>query len=224
MSREKFLKALQHFDDNYNGIVYNDKELDELYRTNKKFNNDERSRSHSQHHSRIDIVKVRQITQINDNCFTPFYSLKDDQLYYFFGQLSNIHLGLIYLDDFCDNYRDLKMQNRNKSKQKKIDEVMEMLSADSNNYETTIKDLNCLQNSLDNDHFTERQLFQHLLFWVSLMLNNLKQNRKVSDVTNDMIKDYFSQDVTFSRETKIDNFEPFTYYYTDAKGLILYHS
>ncbi len=102
---------------------------------------------------------------------------------------------------------------------------MEMLSEDSVNYETTIEDLRGLYKSLNNNHFTKRQIFEHLLFWVALVLNKLKQGRNVASVTNKLIKDYFSEEyINFSRETKINVFKLHTYYYTDAKGINLYHS
>ena len=231
MSREKFLKALDFFDKNYNFIVNGDKSTDEYLKDNKEALERWKKSRDIQMVSRIDISKVKRVKQTEneftckfEDCFTPFYKLDNDLLFHFFEELSKVELALIYFDDFSEHYRDIKQSNKEKAKQNKINEVIEMLNENSNNYETTITDLRRLCNSLDNSHFTKRRIFEHLLMWVALLLNDFKQGRKVANVTNKIIEDYFYEDITFSRATKIDTFNPYTYYYTDAKGITLYHS
>lgn len=223
MSRERFLELLQIFNDNYNVVtggddnVERDEKLDEMINEFKKT-------PFCQLYSHIDVTRVRHITLSEDNCFIPFYNIEEnDLLTIFFKELSKVELGLVYFEDFSKEYRDQKTKNRNNALQNKIDDVLEY--AKSVNVEkTTLDDLKNLSRSLDNSHFTKRQLFEHLLYVVAHLLNNGKQNRKVANATNSLINMYFGEDITFSRETNISNFKSFTYYYFDAKGITLYHS
>lgn len=227
MSRETFLNTLQHFDENYNVITKGDndfaKRLDGKYDLEKvKYN---------QFRSHIDIARVRQLALTVDDsgkynsCFARFYDLDDDLLFSFFGQLSNTELGLLYIDDFADNYRDNQTRNRNKVLQKKIDSVLEYAEA-VGTCETTIEDIKFLRNSLDNQHLTKHKLFENLLFCVSILFNaNAKNSYIVANTTNAIIKDYFGiEDITFSRYAKIENYIGITYTYYDAKGITLHHA
>ena len=234
MSREMFLKKLQYFDDNYNGIVNNHKEWDKsrkehkdwdkLRKEHKGSHDKDKGLYYSQGHSRVDINEVKHITVNNGNCFVPFFNLNENLLFAFFGQLSNTELGLHYIDGYADNYRDNQARNRNKALQNKIDSVLEYAEAVGTS-ETTIEEIKGLRNSLDNKHLTKHRLFENLLFWVALLLNNFRNSYIVANATNEIIKDYFGiEDITFTRYAKIENYISTTYTYYDAKGITIHHS
>ncbi len=220
MSKQKFLNTLQYFDENYNTISIKDDKFSKTIDDKRLFRDDK----HSQSYNHIDIKEVRQITQTNDNCFVRFYNLKEDWLFAFFKQLSNIELGLLYINDFAEHHRDNQTLNRNNALQKKIDSVLEYAEAVGTR-EQTIKDIEYLRNSLDNKHLTKHRLFENLLFWVALLLNNARNSYIVANTTNAIIKDYFRiEDIEFSRYAKIENYIETTYKYYDAKGITIHHS
>jgi len=222
MSRETFLKELQYFDDNFNVITA--KEDRASLRAMDKDKEELKKDRYSQSYNRIDIAKVKQITLSEDNCFTAFYKLDTEWLYLLFEILSNTELGIVYLNDFSQNWRDQKEKNRHDTLVGKIDDVLGI--AKNVNYElndATVNDLKNLQALLNRQHFTESQLFENLLLWVSVILNEVKQGRTVHRVTNQLIDEYFSSDIQFSRSKNINKLQEHTYYYTDAKGLRLFH-
>lgn len=232
MSQENFLKALQTFDDNFNLMTGGNMSLDNINKSELKED------KYSQFYNRINMVKIRNIMNRSSeencgekdkeykcNCFEPFYKLEFDELMFFFSELSKTHLGLVYLDDFSEKWKDAqKQKNRDDTFVGKIDDVLKM--AKEVNYslrKETINDLKYLQNTLNNKHFTERQLFKNLLCTVALLLNNMKQGRMVARVTNCLIKEYFSRDETFTRDTDISKYTETTYRYYDDKGISLFH-
>lgn len=232
MSKEMFLKGLQTFDENFNLIADNDTVFDDMDKNKLK------EEKYFQAYNRIDIDKVRAISNHNPeeryeegtkryrrNCFASFFDLEYDEMMFFFRELTKIHLGLIYLDDFSEKWKDAGSQkNRNDTFVGKIDDVLKL--AEEVNYalrEETINDLKYLQNTFNNNHFTERQLFQDLLCTVALLLNNMKNGRVVAEITNSLIKEYFERDITFTRDTKIGKYEQRTYRYYDNQGISLFH-
>lgn len=224
--RDLFLSRLAYFDNNFNLIIKGDGGWDDMMRTDESFNQRVRAIPHFQMRNHIDISRVKQITLLSSdkNCFEPFYNLQEEMLMFFFETLSEVELCLKMHDDFVDKYRDVRESNRNQSKQKKIQEVIDMMESDPTYSEKTIIDLQHLHRSLNNNHFTKRQIFQHLLFFVAFTTNNLRQGRSVTKTTNQLIKYYFGEDITFTRAENIKKYTPRSYIYITQKPFILYHS
>jgi len=235
-NREEFLKALQYFNENYKVITGGDTGTNR--RLDKLNKGDEHMREvmpYGKIYSHIDVKQVRRVT-INheNNCFKPFYAKEaklqefkeyDGRwLYVLFGVLSDTKIGLLYVDDYAENYKDRIIQNRNQALQKKIDDILDYANSVHTNKATT-KGLDSLRGSLDNIHLTKHEVFKNLLYWVGVLLNNGKNSHVVANTTNAIIEDYFEiEDIQFSRFAKIENYTKTTYYYSDAKGLEIYHS
>lgn len=185
-------------------------------------------------YSRVNIKLVRHITVNNDNCFTPFYGLDDSDLFALFELLSVTELALTNYTDFSSKYRDRKQQNRNEALQNKMNDILDYAKEVSAHAETEkynqyddVQDLerifNRLTEALHNKHYTERQVFQNLLWGVSHILSS-DGVYKVAKITNAIIGQYFDVDINFSRNEDTTKYTRTTYYYADSAGITLSHS
>lgn len=235
-NREAFLKTLEYFNENYNVVTGAGKNIkwyksvDEYYK-GRTFEDI----PYGKVYSHVNIEKVKRATiNHDDNCFKPFYTkeakLKEFKeyngrwLYVLFEVLSDTEIGLLYVDDYAEEYRDRKKQNRNQALRNKIDDILDYAES-VHLQEATIKELIGLQNSLENKHLTKVKVFKNLLYWVGALLNDGKNSLIVANTTNAIIKDYFGiDDIHFKRDAKIENYTEITYTYSDAKGLKIHHS
>ena len=235
-NREAFLKALEYFNENYNVVTGAGKDIDFSKREDELY----RGRTfeyapYGKFYSHVDIEKVKSATmKHDDNCFKPFYTkeakLKEFKeyngrwLYVLFEVLSDTEIGLLYVKDYAEEYRDRKKQNRNQALQNKIDDILDYAES-VQTQEATIKGLIGLRNSIENEHLTKVKVFKNLLYWVGALLNDGKNSLIVANTTNAIIKDYFGiDDIHFTRDAKIENYTEITYTYSDAKGLKIHHS
>jgi len=179
----------------------------------------------SQIYSRIDPKEIREITMKYENPFTPLYHLDKGRMNVLFMVLSDTWLFLDLYEKYVDGHREGKVKNRNDAMTKKLGEVKEYFESIGTN-QTTIDDIEYAKKSLDNRHFTKRQIFENLLYYIAIVLNRKKNTQHVAKVTNELIEKYFGvNDIKFSKETKVENFKEFKYYYGNLIApYTLYHS
>ncbi len=222
MNRDKFLKALQYFDDNYRKVMGRTGDNHKwAYAKNDKY---------LQLHNRVDVNYVRQITVNNNNCFEPFYALDNYLLFALFEVLTTTELALTYYEDFASKFRDKKQQNRNNALINKMQSIVDYAKevGEEDDAETLERIFERLGGALNNKHYTVRQVFQNLLFQVSCILPNAKagaNSYRTANITNALIKDYFgNDDISFSRNEDITKYMSTTYHYGDSAGVTLTHS
>lgn len=212
MSRENFINKLKAFNDS-------------------KIDKDESKLSEEQKEHltplflKLDVKRISQITLNNNNCFKCFYNLDDDRLFYFFEVLTNTEKGLWAYNQEIENIKGVQRErNRNNALIKSIDKILCHAKDMGLHFSKwTLEDLEGMKQSLQNAHFTKRQLFQSLLFNVCLIMGSDKNTQKVSDVTNNIIKNYFDDDTSFTRDTDVTKFTGRSYNYGYLKNLILHH-
>jgi len=268
MSRDKFLKALQHFDTNYNairgkgcGVDIALNEIDKAINNYKQDNEEEINTSdifkkyrdvlhdagilkymvcnddkYAHLYNRVDLKYVRQITINKDNCFTLFYGLDDNYLFALFEILTLTELALKLHSDVVNMYRKRKQQNRNLALQNKMNDILDYAKEISthahtgkyNQYDDAdvlARIFERLGGALNNKHYTERQIFQNLLWHVSHILSNDGMNSyKVAKITNAIIEQYFAVDMRFSRNEDTTKYTATTYHYAGGAGITLFHS
>ncbi len=213
MSKQRFLKILEEFNENF----YFDFTKVEVERLTKKM-----KEHYHPKFCRLDIKRIKQITLNNANCFEELYKFDDELLFYLFEIMLQIEQGLIiYEDTIIDYKREIKIKARNNALQKKIDAIIQ--HAESVNFgmnKITLKDLSDMKTSLDNYHFTERQLFQSLLYSVTMIHSSGKNNTKASNITNKIIRDYYGieqDNIHFTKSTNTNLFKLRTYTYGICK-------
>lgn len=174
---------------------------------------------------RLDFSKISQITLSSDNCFKAFYGLDDERLFYFFEVLTNIDKGLRVFNQEIENIKGVQRErNRNNALIKSIGKILSHAEDMGLHFSKwTIEDLEGMKQSLQNTHFTKRQLFQSLLFNVCLIMGSDKNTQKVSDVTNSIIENYFGDDTSFTKDTDVTRFTGRSYNYGYLKNFTLHH-
>ena len=115
----------------------------------------------------------------------------------------------------------------------KIDKNLDDNKASENEI---IKYLEYLSNTLQNNHYTERQLYENFLFQMISFLKTKSYKDKYSkirpytkdkiiQIVNNLIKGYFSKDkIKFSNKINTENFIHKHYIYENMAGIHLTHS
>lgn len=222
MSRENFIKKLKYFNENYYLITKKNSKYDE----HESWLNKEEIESFFPMYHKLNVSKISQITLEDNNCFAEFYNLDDEMLYYFFEVLTNTEKALMIFYQQVDSVKNMQeTKNRNDALIAKVDDILNYADETNSHFsKATIEDLEGIKQSLKNSHFTKRQLFESLLFHITIFLDKDKNTKKTSDVTNSIIKNYFDvDDISFTKDTNIRLFRGRTYNYTYLTNLTLHH-
>lgn len=222
MNRTHFIRQLKDFNENYYRITENDSSYDEF---ENRLSEEEKKHFFPLYH-KLDISKISQITLSKNNCFEEFYNLDDEMLFYFFEVLTNTDKALEIFDRQVNTVKDAqKTKNRNNALISKVNDISYYAEATETRFlDSTINDLEMMKQSLQNNHFSKRNLFESLLFHMVIILDRKKNTQKTSDVTNSIIKNYFDiDDISFTKDTDIKQFTSRTYNYGYLKNLILHH-
>jgi len=232
-SRVEFIKLFKFFDDYY----FEHKEVIEVF---MKKGNFKTFKECAEHHnssivplSNVNIGSIEQITLSNNLSMNPFqliYPLKKEVLLGVFYQIAHTHKALSYYNKYSEPYRDLKDSKYKQTNINKINNTIELLkNIDSCSKEHT-KAIQYLENiigSLDNKHYTKRQVYQDFLHGVNERLVKIDGFTKTNifKFVNGVIKNYFNEeDISFSIKTNIQNFNSHHYIYENQGGIVLYHS
>jgi len=207
-----------------------------------------------QYQPKVEIAKIKNLCVSSDNSINPFitfYSLDEECIKDLYYLLNKTQQAINYYNNYSEQYRELMAKNtHNNSKSEKIIEVMRIVKEldkdareyyDKNSSEqlevqnnwnikhskaiTTIEYLSSIVNSLDNNHYTQKQLFQNLLYEINLLLQDKKISKnKIYTITNLLIKEYFASDIQFTTKTNINKFKHYNYQYETRAGIDLMHT
>jgi len=232
MGRERFLRLAKEFDDNHVSLNYDDIKDEVIKITTEKNITIKKCFEKSKIFyitSEINLNKIKNITFHEDNPFKYFYMNSDKQLKIFFEVLH--YTNIILKDNGFYSLRDAKSRN---SLVLKYEAVIEDLQEYTfYNGMGRIRDLEERKNILTRKPtLTKRKVFENLLFnvWVFYKYCNgkkdIKTTQKIADITNQLIKDYFDEDITFSRKTDMKKFIQYNYYLDNEKKIKieLFHS
>lgn len=241
--RARFLKELKEFDDNLMEVgeerqfLYD--EMKHLLDESRKSKNSTQSYksllletcNDSSFVSKIDYKLIYNLTT-NENLkiFNEFYNLDSKKLKIFFKTL---HKTQIALDTFEKRlYHEQRGKRQRESLVKKYDAVIE----DIENTCPSLYMLNCIKlmkikrKQLEVDVFplTERKIFENLLRSIHILLGNRKTDpnyptKKLTTITNNIIKKYFGKEISFSEKTQITAFS-YNEYSFGLTSFNLYHS
>lgn len=235
MGRDRFLKLLKDFDDNYtlNGCLkkHNEDKAKENNQTIKQYLSEDPT-TPLMFYSQIDYNGIKQVTMNTPtNPFEPFYNLDEFELGVLFETLHQTNLLLTYLDKYGIN-RNRKYKERESLIQKYhiIIEDLEAISAK----EDITKPLRKRAEGLKTipPILTKRRIFEHLLGRMCVILDDGKGEKfilsdRIVNITNKIIKNYFNDDTKaskFSRKTDIKNFIRHDYTYETLNPIIVFHS
>ena len=221
MDRNRFLKLLKDFDDNYTAYhgslqEHVKKQAKENGTTIKETFKDSKNLLL---YSQIDYNKIQRLTIIDTStdediapsCFSFFYEISEDQLKFFFKTIHHTNYLLKNNDNSFDTLRTYREKQSLINKYQAVIDDMKSIEKDtqwlSNRMEELTKSFTP----------TKRMIFENLLFSVFLIIrfdvkNNKQQlTQKITDITNGIIDTYFDEDVRFSKKTNINNFHEYTY-------------
>ncbi|MDD5548200.1 MAG: hypothetical protein PHI79_01245 [Sulfurovaceae bacterium] len=198
--------------------------------------------------SNVDIIAIERSTLSNVkfiNPFIDFYDLDSQCLKDIFYLLAKTHKALKYYNEYSSPNRDLKARNTSKNITKKINKIIELImdtDIEVNDYiqrieygeqidhnfipkgYKTVEYLAYFKDTLENKHYTERQLFENLLFEMYHLLKDDFSKEQILRAVNLLIKKYFSRDISFTRKINLDNFVQIKYIYETMAGIDLTHS
>lgn len=234
MGRDRFLKLLKDFDDNYfieesRKKYYKDK-AEENNQTLKQFFSSD-STSPLQWYSQIDYKKIENATRNNPtNPFQPFYNLDEWKLDLFFDILHKTNLFLEYFEKYeFDRLREYKKRERLIKKYNAVIEDQEAIKAD----DKQIQSLKDRAKSLKiSPTITKRRIFENLLYYMCIILDDRKEKtftltEQIANITNKIIENYFDDTdsrTKFSKKTDINNFQRYVYEIETLKPIPLLHS
>ena len=248
MDRDRFLRLLKKFDDNYT-VFSDDEEIFRIVKAEVQKENmtikeyfSKKEKPTLCYFSQIDYTRIENLTQYNvedyifsktpiaecPNPFTSFYHLEEEKLVTLFRTLHITNLFLAYFEDI--QFDRLRTYKERQSLIKKYDSVIEDLEIT-----TTLEDnaMNILKNrreSLkDAPTITEKRIFENLLFGVFVVLADRDKKTfsltdRIANITNLIIEHYYSKRYNFSKNTNIGNFIDYHYTIETAKPMILFHS
>ena len=229
MGIERFLRELKKFDDNFinsdseffrKAIIDGVKELKKTTIKNYMIN----SEGLQYYASQINYTKIKNIVSLNynedpfsdndKNPFSPFYEIED--LEYFFKALNRTNLFLLYHDKYeFDRLRTVEEKKSLKKHYESVIEDLKILKQD----EKTIKLLEERKNNLYRTFPTKGQILQDFLMSVFLVLSEKKiirkPTKKIANITNEIIKEYFGIEDTknyFSKNTDLTLFDEHHYF------------
>jgi len=216
MTRDRFLHLLKEFDDNYTahkGSVRKHLE-DKCKKENITIKESNKGSRATCFYSQIDYLKIKNITERGgkDNPFLPLYNCHEIELKNLFKLFQDVHILLE--NDFLGarSYKDRM------SLISKYNAVIDDLSKTNERVEFLLKRKKALEKE---PILTKRKIFEHLLFriWILLVFDKKKHTdskhfkctEKVANITNKIIKEYFNEDITFSRKMNFSYFTKHTY-------------
>lgn len=232
MGRDNFLRRLKEFDDNYClGCESSEDEknyfMNEASREGKTLKEYLSEKKVLQWYSQINYKKIEQITINSDNPFTHFYKL-DDLFFEIFAY--NLHKTSLFLKYYEDRHFDrLRTYKARQSLQKKYKKIIEDLIL----IETDEKIIEVLKNRMNGlsiqPTITERRIFENLLYAIMVCLGDSRDEKinltkKIADIANKIIKDYYNKDYIFSKNTSVHTFTEYHYTVETAHAIILSHS
>jgi len=238
MDREKFLKLAKDFDENYTPLVQNKylarqeikiakaKDKVETKYTIKKIME---TKDNLRDYSQLNYSKLRNFTysqqgnkKVGETDKTIFdiylYNMKDEQIIELLHAIHITELFLKYYELYeLDRNRSYAEKDRLVKIYQKVIEDMEIIDGSK----STIKELKLRISTITNEgdtQITKRRIFENLLYQI-YKIQRVEESkkeiksipRKVNELTNIIIADYFSIDITFSRATKIKDFEEYAY-------------
>lgn len=183
----------------------------------------------------FDIKMMKEITLRNNNCFSYLYTLNNELLFKVFELLAKTHQGIIYFENFSKPYRDLKDVNRvsKNAKLKTLRSAIEILGEFPNTDKEQNKLLSVMESISENMHYTLNQLFQNLYYELFYLLINQEyifkgknirfRKAKILEIVNNLISQYFGNDIKFTKSTQIDKFNQIKYIYDCVVGITLHH-
>ena len=220
MGRERFLRELKKFDDDFineenffRDICIKAKIEKEEFKnlTIKEIIN---SMGLWEFASQINYNEIKKITLINNNPFTPFYEIED--LEYFFRALNRTNLFLIYHEKYeFGRLRTYEEKEQLKKHYKTVIEDLKIFEYD----ERLIKRLEDRKNNLYRTFPTQQQILEDFLMRVFVVLTKKKimkkPTQKIANITNEIIKEYFAIEKDeknfFSKNTNLTLFDEHHY-------------
>lgn len=188
-------------------------------------------------------IKKLEHALVNDKNYLDFlYAFSEGEQIEFLLILSHTELGRIYYEKYCEKWRDLKLNKMHKAQNNLFRKVIEIVKIDKNlddnkaSENEIIKYLEYLSNTLQNNHYTERQLYENFLFRMISFLKTKSYKDKYSkirpyskdkiiQIVNNLIKGYFANEyIKFSNKINIENFIQKHYIYENMSGIHLTHS
>ena len=192
--------------------------------------------------SYVEINRIKQITlrnNLKDNPFIVFYEIDEGILQKIFDLLAKTHRALNYYYAHAEKMRDLKARDTHKNISRKIQDVIDYVretdedvkeeNSKKNNGTITVEYLYGLKNSLLNNHYTKRQLYQNFLFEMHNILKDKSHNSKkitkakIYSIVNSIIIRYFDDEESFTLKTNINKFTSQKYIYETMEGITLRH-
>jgi len=220
MGRDRFLRLLEEFDNNYSPYIaktkkWHNEELEKEKVCNKQYHKQTNCKNLFLF-SQIDYLKIKIITSKEKNPFKVFYKLSNEDLEIFFKTLHLTHYLLVFEPTYMTSKRDRGILYR------KIQDVIEYLETLGGYGRTTIETLNKIGNELIEEKIflTKRRIFENLLFDIFMLLESespkldkrpLYCTQKIATITNEIIKEYFHEDSNFSRKINFSTFTTITY-------------
>lgn len=190
----------------------------------------------------LNIKKLEQALVSDKNYLDFLYAFSESEQKEFLLILSHTALGKNYYEKYCEKWRDLKLNKMHKAQNNLFGKVIEIVKIDKNlddnkaSENEIIKYLEYLSNTLQNNHYTERQLYENFLFQMISFLKTKSYKDKYSkirpytkdkiiQIVNNLIKGYFSKDkIKFSNKINTENFIHKHYIYENMAGIHLTHS
>lgn len=208
--------------------------------------------------SHVNIALIEQITLHDGNTkelpnpFKEFYTVDDEIVRELFYLLAKTHKALRYFDEYSSPMKDLEQRNNHANITKKIEAVLAiMLQSDKAinvHFEKIINDIEIdtnytpagvkaydylvgLKNSLKNNHYTERHVFENLLFEMySLLEEQQLSKEQIFRTVNSIISIYFGRYKSdddkpyFTTKMNLTKFKKLNYQYETKAGIDLTHS
>lgn len=243
MSREAFLATFKNLDDYYaQDDFFKNACEHEMKEKNYKTYKEVCEKEYPNGLSNLNIKLINHLSLSNNtelNPFLVFYDLEDNEIKEFFYILAKTHKALRYYECYSSDMRHLKKRNTHKNITNKINDVIEYINdtdMEVKNYNAKIKTvmpkgievkkyLESMIILLENNHYTEQQLFQNFLYQIHILLkkNTTMPRKKIFNTVNLIIEKYFSKDITFKERTKIESYVSHHYGYESLAGIYLIH-
>jgi len=227
MGKERFLRELKKFDDNFINsdneflrklIIDRTKELKKTTIKNYMIDSNE----FQYYASQINYNLIKTITYQNYNedsfndktPFSSFYEIED--LEYFFRALNRTNLFLIYHEKYeFDRLRTYEEKEQLKKHYKTVIEDLKIFEYD----EKLIKRLEERKNNLYRTFPTQQQILEDFLMRLFIVLTKKKimkkPTQKIANITNEIIKEYFAIEKDkknfFSKNTDLTLFDEHHY-------------
>jgi len=191
----------------------------------------------------VNITKIKQVTshyEIEKNPFLYLYEMDKKQIFSLYELLTKTHNGLTKYEQNSEPKKEIVRNNIKGNITNKLNDLIEMIR-DTDQYVKeytqkcidgvdmkkiskpdgiiTINYLHALKASLENKHYTKRQLFQNFLYELYNLLKNYNFNgtriskNKIFKTVNSFIINYFDEDINFTIKTDLTKFKTTTYRY-----------